>query len=246
MNEFLKDTQGQPLALDKYRQAYAAYDALDEKREHEYQYTRSIWSLPPAIEALSLIESRGKRVLIVGLGVGTEAALFLDRQAVEVVGIDIALPKQCPQGISRHVMDVHHMSFADNSFDIVYCQHTLMFCNRDLAFKEIKRVLRQGGAFISIEVLLDNIYMFMNRKILNRYRETKYVRFSEYISARDIFGEAVLLKGYYLLSPLFFVIKLFRMTRLFYFLAGLESAIFSRIPFLRKYSTFGLAVYRKS
>lgn len=43
-------------------------------------------------------------------------------------------------------MDIHHMPFQDDSFDVVLCNHVLEHVNDDrLALREIYRVLRPGG-----------------------------------------------------------------------------------------------------
>lgn len=43
-------------------------------------------------------------------------------------------------------MDIHRMPFADDSFDVVFCNHVLEHVTDDLqALREIRRVLKQGG-----------------------------------------------------------------------------------------------------
>ncbi len=43
-------------------------------------------------------------------------------------------------------MDIHQMPFADNSFDVVFCNHVLEHVTDDLqALREIYRVLQKGG-----------------------------------------------------------------------------------------------------
>ncbi|WP_460543469.1 class I SAM-dependent methyltransferase [Echinicola sediminis] len=48
--------------------------------------------------------------------------------------------------LAKVKMDVHHIPFEDNSFDVVFCNHVMEHVDDDiLACKEINRVLKKGG-----------------------------------------------------------------------------------------------------
>jgi SAM-dependent methyltransferase len=90
--------------------------------------------------------SRGA-VLCIGCRNGLELDRFRARGFDEVVGIDIF--SQRPDILT---MDMHEMSFADDSFDVVYASHSLEHSyDVDRVAGEIGRVAR-GGAVIGVEV----------------------------------------------------------------------------------------------
>ncbi len=48
--------------------------------------------------------------------------------------------------LAKVKMDIHHMPFGDQSFDVVLCNHVLEHVDNDIqALREIRRVLRPGG-----------------------------------------------------------------------------------------------------
>jgi SAM-dependent methyltransferase len=90
--------------------------------------------------------SRGA-VLCIGCRNGLELDRFRARGFDEVVGIDIF--SQRPDILT---MDMHELSFADDSFDIVYASHSLEHSyDVDRVAGEIGRVARDG-AVIGVEV----------------------------------------------------------------------------------------------
>jgi SAM-dependent methyltransferase len=107
----------------------------------------------PGVGAIRLInsvaESRsdGGPVLCVGCRNGLELDRFRARGFEDVVGIDVF--SQRPDIL---VMDMHDMSFGDDSFDVVYCSHALEHSYAvDGVAAEIVRVARDG-AVVGLEV----------------------------------------------------------------------------------------------
>ena len=93
------------------------------------------------------VEIGGLDVLCVGCRNLHEIKYLRDKSAKKVVGIDLY-----SEDSDISVMDMHSMSFNDNSFDLVYSSHSLEHALDTLkAVSEFVRVVRDGG-FIVIEV----------------------------------------------------------------------------------------------
>ena len=100
---------------------------------------------------------RGKRVLDVGCGAGTDLARFAKGGAV-VSGVDlsssaIALARQnfAQQGLAADLReaDGEHLPFADASFDLVFAHGVVQYTAHDQALvDECRRVLAPGGTAV--------------------------------------------------------------------------------------------------
>jgi SAM-dependent methyltransferase len=107
----------------------------------------------PGIGAVTLInrvaqeQPSGGPVLCVGCRNGVELDRFRGHGFEEVVGIDIFSQRD-----DILLMDMHEMSFSNDSFDVVYASHSLEHSyDVDRVAGEIERVARDG-AVIGIEV----------------------------------------------------------------------------------------------
>jgi SAM-dependent methyltransferase len=106
----------------------------------------------PGVGAVTLInrvadEGNGGKVLCVGCRNGLELDRFRARGFKDVTGIDVFSQRD-----DIRVMDMHEMTFPDNSFDVVYASHSLehAYDLRRVA-EEIVRVAREG-AVVGVEV----------------------------------------------------------------------------------------------
>jgi SAM-dependent methyltransferase len=100
---------------------------------------------------------RGKRVLDVGCGAGTDLARFAKGGAI-VTGVDlassaIALAKQnvAQQGLQADLReaDGEHLPFDDNAFDFVFAHGVVQYTANDQALvDECRRVLKPGGTAV--------------------------------------------------------------------------------------------------
>ena len=100
---------------------------------------------------------RGKKVLDVGCGAGTDLMRFARGGAI-VTGVDvsasaIALAKQnfAQQGLHADLReaDGEHLPFADNEFDFVFAHGVVQYTSGDQALvNEVRRVVKPGGTAV--------------------------------------------------------------------------------------------------
>lgn len=99
----------------------------------------------------------GTRVLEVGVGTGINASLY--PRDCQVIGIDISarmlekagerIAREGRHGVRLQEMDAAHMTFADDSFDIVYAPYTISVVPEPVRVaREMCRVCRPGGAIV--------------------------------------------------------------------------------------------------
>jgi SAM-dependent methyltransferase len=135
--------------------------ALRERRPPEYQdylaiqlrRTLSKRETDPGIGAVTLINRiagerhDGGSVLCVGCRNTLELDRFHARGFDDVIGIDVFSQRE-----DIKVMDMHEMTFPDNSFDVVYASHALEHAyDVQRVVAEVVRVAREG-AIVGVEV----------------------------------------------------------------------------------------------
>jgi ubiquinone/menaquinone biosynthesis C-methylase UbiE len=139
----------------------------------EHRYTKE-WHIP---SAAGFAATKGKRVLEIGCGLGTDGAQFA-KAGADYTGIDLTdaavdLARrrfeifQLP-GTFR-TADAEQLDFADNSFDVVY-SHGVLHHTPDTAgaIREIHRVLRPGGRAIVMLYHKDSYNYRINISLLRR------------------------------------------------------------------------------
>src|SRR6266581_9174520 len=142
---------------------------LVEKHRYEKE-----WHIPLAADFAS---ARGLRVLEIGCGLGTDGAQFA-KAGADYTGIDLteaavqlARKRFQLDGLSGQfeTADAEHLSFADESFDLVY-SHGVLHHTPDTtcAVREIHRVLRPGGRAIVMLYHRDSYNYRVGIRILRR------------------------------------------------------------------------------
>jgi len=107
-----------------------------------------------------------QRILDLGCGTGYAMGLLRKRYpGAQLVGLDIALAMtamarvhilpRLPFGLGRRLSrsrfinaDAEALPFADRSFDLVFSNLALQWCDPDAVFRECRRVLRPGGLLL--------------------------------------------------------------------------------------------------
>jgi SAM-dependent methyltransferase len=131
------------------------------QREHAKDLNRwgrpawGIWQIPEA-RLRVLGDLRGKDVLELGCG-GGQWSINLARGGARPVGMDLSIRQlaharrlMAEAGVSFALVngDAERTPFADESFDVVFCDHGAMtFADPRCAVPEVARLLRPGGSF---------------------------------------------------------------------------------------------------
>ncbi len=110
--------------------------------------------------AIAAAERIGGRILEVGVGTGMSLPLY--SKSCRLSGVDISEPmlrkaqeRVRELGLSNveglWVMDAEHLSFPEDSFDVIVAQHVITTCpNPEAALDELARVLKPGGEIVLI------------------------------------------------------------------------------------------------
>ncbi len=129
-----------------------------EKLASVYDFTFGPTLHPGRMHAIQKMKIRpGDRVLEVGVGTGINASLY--PRDCAVVGIDLSSSmlekarervwRKGLRNVRLQEMDATHMSFADDSFDIVYAPYLISVVPDPVGVaREMRRVCKPGGRII--------------------------------------------------------------------------------------------------
>ena len=110
--------------------------------------------------SIAAAERIGGRILEVGVGTGISLPDY--SRSNKLTGIDISEPmlRKAKQRVRQHsltnvdvlsVMDVSHLAFPDNSFDVVVAQYVITAVpDPEAALDEFARVLKPGGEIVLV------------------------------------------------------------------------------------------------
>jgi SAM-dependent methyltransferase len=118
------------------------------------------YNLLHATTANNYLDVSEKKVLVVGCNTGKDCSYFAEFGAAEVFGIDvidqIGLHFQ-HEHVQYIQMSVENMTFADNTFDLVYCFATMEHVGNIIcAYSEMLRVTKLGGFIYCVAAPLWN------------------------------------------------------------------------------------------
>ena len=105
------------------------------------------------VERLGLLNFVPEVILDLGCGAGTESRTLAERfSAAYVVGLDICPLPLHTQSSERNWVPVtgnaNTLPFAKATFDLVFANLVLPWCNPDAALKEVRRILKPGGVVV--------------------------------------------------------------------------------------------------
>ncbi len=162
--------------LDYHRRHATAvagqYKAMDFSviAEPRRRWWNAYWDVWTLIRALPL---RGRKVLVVGCGSGTDALLFsklgADVSAFDLspdmlaLGVGLAARAGLPVAFER--MAAENMTYPDATFDIVFARDILHHVDIPATMKEIVRVSKPGALFI-----VDEIYSHSLTELVRKSR----------------------------------------------------------------------------
>lgn len=121
---------------------------------------------------------RGKKMLELGCGAG-EASVYFAKKGVEVTATDIsddmlevAQKVARKHGVSLETKKLYskQIPFDSAAFDIVYAANLLHHVNIENTLKEVCRVLKSGGIFVSWDPLEHNPLINIYRRIASKVR----------------------------------------------------------------------------
>jgi ubiquinone/menaquinone biosynthesis C-methylase UbiE len=135
--------------------------SADYQKQHASQLgkidpTWGVWAIPER-ELCILGDVAGKDILEFGCG-GAQWSIALARRGARMTGLDLSSEqlRHAREFVAAEGLDVtlvegnaERTSFADASFDIVFCDHGAMtFANPRKTVPEAARILRPGGLFV--------------------------------------------------------------------------------------------------
>jgi SAM-dependent methyltransferase len=161
---------------------YRDYLAVQLKRTLSKRETDPGMGALTLIDAVAAQKPDGGAVLCVGCRNALELDRFHERGFEDVVGIDVFSQRE-----DILVMDMHDMTFSDDSFDVVYASHSLEHSY------DVQRVARQfvrvarDGAVVGVEVPVRGQASAADRIVFSGLDELRGV-FAPHV-AEEVLGE---------------------------------------------------------
>lgn len=165
-------------------------------------------------DLFSIIENqpKGSRFLDLGCGLGGQS-LMAAKSGMKVSAIDISpesveetkdlLQKSGYTDFTAEVMDAEHLTFEDNSFDLIVCSGVLHHMDVQAVFPQLARVLKPDGKVIALEALgynpLIQVYRKLTPKIRTAWEADHIITFKEMRIAKESFS-GIKTKNYFLFS----------------------------------------------
>lgn len=160
----------------------AFHNALAHSLDADFAFEPA-FTAPTAMENRFIVSDmgdlRGKRVLDLGCGSGDAALYFASRGAescccdISQGMTDLVRKRAGMNNLTLHAetCGAESLSFPDNHFDYVYAHGVLHHvADRQLAYRDIRRVLKPGGAVYAVEPLKGNPAIWIYRLMATKMR----------------------------------------------------------------------------
>lgn len=124
------------------------------------------------------------KLLEIGCGSGKTLGYLANTIISQPIGIDLSWQAldwaaknfaASDSSISLNQADVHHLPFADNSFDVVMVESVLIFCQAAVALKEIHRILKPSGYLAMNEMIVLDESIVLDLKSLQQLIHLPYL-----------------------------------------------------------------------
>ncbi len=206
----------------------------------------------------------GKSILELGCGVG-EASIYFAKKGAHVTATDISevMLQVVNRVAEKHKVQVvtrkcysHNLDFKEGIFDIVYAANLLHHVDIESTIKEVYRVLKEGGVFVSWDPLAHNPVINIYRHLANEVRteDERPVRIRDLKIYRRYFNKVEITTTWFFTLWIFIRFYLFegvdpnqarywkkiivehkRLERTYKRLEKIDKVFFKLFPFMKRY-----------
>lgn len=216
---------------------------------------------------------KNKKILDMGCGAG-ESSVFFAKKGARVTATDISngMLKVVHKLAKKHNVKLktiqcysHETPFKNETFDIIYAANLLHHVVSDNTLKEVNRILKKGGIFVSWDPLDHNIFINVYRRIANKVRtkDEHPIKFTELKNLKNYFSDIEIETTWFFTLLIFF--KFFfidhinpnkerywkkiitdhkKIEKKYLFLEKLDTFFLKRFTFLKKYC-WNVIIYAK-
>jgi len=185
---------------------------------------------------------KGKKLLDVGCGDGSDAEIFINEFRLDTTGIDIYEHENIEkiEGLKFQKAGICEMPFEDNAFDYIFLHDVLHHIDEEdqsyekhiKGLQELKRVCRKGGSIVILEANRYNPLFYPHMVLIRKHNHFTQKYFKKII--KDAFGENINFKSF---ETHFYPPKLLKLFKIFEFIS-------EKISFLKPFRAYNLAIVK--